>query len=121
MVQFGNSKSGIAQSIAAMNVPRIGGWNVLIVRGSQARKTRRIELFDNDLRVPTGLGGRNVASGRGYGYDFQTRIEQRQTKGNGIVNTGITVDDYLPGHCNVAGLDRFVMCEWRSFKFSRIW
>ena len=65
---------------------------------AQTRPTRRIEVLDENMDIPRGLLGRDVA-GRGRQADqLQLRIEQGQRHRERAINAGVGHDNEFACH-----------------------
>ena len=91
-----------AQSFGAVEPPTI---HVIFDRGrsAQARQTRRIDLFHQNLHVPGRLLPGDVARRCRQPEDFQVRIQEGQCYREGAINSGVSYQDDFSGHRSPAG------------------
>ena len=100
VLPLGHHEAGPAQPVAAVEVAAIDRQAVVgLGGGPQPRPARRIELLDDRLHVPRGLGRRDVAADGRHGHDVQLGVRQRQAQRHRVVDARIDVEDHLPGHC----------------------
>ena len=71
------------------------GWSD---RGSQLRVSSRIQQVNNPHRIDARLGRVNGSGGGSDRDNVESRIKQRHRDCNGVVDSGVTVDDDLSGH-----------------------
>lgn len=97
--EAGDGEVGVAKAIGAMKLPGVVGRSGVARRsGADARVFGRIELLDAGLDVAGRLFGGDVALNGGDGDDFEPRVKEGECEGEGVVDSGIAVDDDFSGH-----------------------
>ena len=97
--EAGDGEIGIAEAISAVKLTGVIGRTRIAGRGgADARVLGRVELLDASLDVARRLFGGDVAFDGGDGDDFEPRVKEGEGEGEGVVDSGIAVDDDFSGH-----------------------
>ena len=97
--ETGDGEVGVAEAIGAVKLTGVVGRACVAGRsGADARVLGRIELLDAGLDVARREFGGDVALDGGDGDDFEPWVKEGEGEGEGVVDSGIAVDDDFSGH-----------------------